>query len=79
MRHCTTYSIHLRMRMGLQLDQAVQQALQDIGKGQGGVIAVDAAGHTVMDFNSSGMFRGRATSGGLREVGIWEETLPWTS
>lgn len=38
---------------------------------EGGVIAVDAAGRIVMDFNSEGMFRGKRTSAGDRRIDIF--------
>ena len=37
----------------------------------GGVIALDTAGHIVMDFNSGGMFRAARDSNGRREVAIY--------
>jgi L-asparaginase / beta-aspartyl-peptidase len=37
----------------------------------GGVIAIDAEGHIVMDFNSVGMFRAARDSAGRREVAIY--------
>ncbi len=37
----------------------------------GGVIALDTAGHIVIDFNSSGMFRAARDSNGRREVAIY--------
>jgi beta-aspartyl-peptidase (threonine type) len=37
----------------------------------GGVIALDTAGHIVMDFNSGGMFRAARDSSGRREVAIY--------
>ena len=40
--------------------------------GEAGVIAVDAAGNLDMNFNSEGMFRGAADSGGRFQIGIWE-------
>jgi beta-aspartyl-peptidase (threonine type) len=39
--------------------------------GNGGVIAIDARGEIVMDFNSEGMFRGARTSAGRRETAIY--------
>jgi beta-aspartyl-peptidase (threonine type) len=36
------------------------------------LIAVDAKGNYAMPFNSSGMFRGVATSTGTFEVKIWK-------
>jgi beta-aspartyl-peptidase (threonine type) len=40
--------------------------------GDGGLIAVDARGALVMEFNTPGMFRGAADSSGRFEVGIWD-------
>lgn len=48
----------------------VQRKLVTMG-GEGGVIAVDARGHWVLDFNSEGMFRGARDSTGRREIGIY--------
>ena len=39
--------------------------------GNGGVIAIDARGEIVMEFNSGGMFRGARTSAGRRETLIY--------
>ncbi len=39
--------------------------------GNGGVIAIDARGDVVLEFNSEGMFRGARTSAGRREVAIY--------
>jgi beta-aspartyl-peptidase (threonine type) len=39
--------------------------------GNGGVIAIDAHGSIVMEFNSEGMFRGLRTSSGRRETAIY--------
>jgi beta-aspartyl-peptidase (threonine type) len=39
--------------------------------GNGGVIAIDAHGAIVMDFNSEGMFRGVRSSAGRRETAIY--------
>jgi beta-aspartyl-peptidase (threonine type) len=39
--------------------------------GNGGVIAIARDGEVVLDFNSTGMFRGARTSGGRREVAIY--------
>ena len=40
--------------------------------GDGGLIAVGASGEIAMVFNSEGMFRGAADSGGRFEVAIWD-------
>jgi len=58
---------------GLPLQQAAQQLLeQNVAKlgGYGGVIAIDAHGHVVMQFTTSGMFRGARDSNGMRVLGI---------
>jgi beta-aspartyl-peptidase (threonine type) len=38
--------------------------------GNGGVIAIDARGNVVLDFNIEGMFRGVRTSYGKNQVAI---------
>jgi beta-aspartyl-peptidase (threonine type) len=48
----------------------VQRKLVSMG-GEGGVIAVDARGALVLEFNSEGMFRGARDSAGRREIGIY--------
>lgn len=62
----------------LSLQQAVHEVmhekLQRTG-GTGGVIALDPAGHMVMDFNSAGMFRGARDSQGKRVVGMYGDDL----
>lgn len=39
--------------------------------GDGGIILVTPEGHALFSFNTSGMYRGRATSGGVNEVAIY--------
>lgn len=48
----------------------VMAEVKELG-GDGGVILVTPEGHTVFSFNTSGMYRGRATSEGLNEVAIF--------
>jgi beta-aspartyl-peptidase (threonine type) len=59
---------------GATLDNAVHellhQILQGLG-GDGGLIAVGADGHIVMDFCSEGMFRGARDSRGRRDIAIY--------
>lgn len=58
---------------GLSLREAVHEIIHNVLQpGDGGVIAVDKNGNYVMDFNTSGMFRGVATSSGVFEVKIWK-------
>ena len=59
---------------GMKLADAVQLVVQEklvaLG-GEGGVIAVDAAGNLALEFNCEGMFRAARTSAGAREVAIY--------
>lgn len=58
---------------GLSLTEAVHEVIHRVLQpGDGGVIAVDKSGNYAMDFNTSGMFRGVATSSGIFEVKIWK-------
>jgi beta-aspartyl-peptidase (threonine type) len=58
---------------GLSLSQAVREVLHEkiraLG-GEGGIIAIDAHGHIVMDFTSQTMFRAARDSSGKHEVTI---------
>jgi beta-aspartyl-peptidase (threonine type) len=49
---------------------AVMQDVADLG-GDGGVILVTPEGHAIFSFNTTGMYRGRATSAGVNEVAIF--------
>jgi isoaspartyl peptidase/L-asparaginase-like protein (Ntn-hydrolase superfamily) len=55
---------------GASLSDAAQAVIDDVRHlgGQGGLIAVDAAGNVAAPFNSQGMKRGIASSSGLRDV-----------
>ncbi|MDY7096693.1 MAG: isoaspartyl peptidase/L-asparaginase [Pseudomonadota bacterium] len=48
----------------------VMAEVKELG-GDGGVIVVTPAGDALYSFNTSGMYRGRATSGGVNEVAIF--------
>ena len=50
----------------------VMAEVKELG-GDGGVIVVAPNGDAVFSFNTSGMYRGRATSGGINEVAIYGE------
>lgn len=58
---------------GMTLTQAAHELLHDkleaMG-GRGGVIAIDARGRIVMEFNTTGMFRGARDSSGMRIVAV---------
>ena len=56
------------------LEAAAREVIHEKIEGMhatGGVIALDAEGHVVMDFNSPGMFRAARDSSGRREVAIF--------
>lgn len=58
---------------GLTLAQAADEMIyKRLQPDDGGLIAVDKDGNYAMPFNSSGMFRGVATSTGTFEVKIWK-------
>ncbi len=58
---------------GLTCDQAAKEVLEHrLKPGDGGVIGVGRDGGIVWEFNTTGMFRGAATSDGRFEVKIWE-------
>ena len=49
---------------------AVMADVAELG-GDGGVILVTPEGHAIFSFNTTGMYRGRATSSGINEVAIF--------
>ncbi len=51
-------------------DEVVQRRLMEIG-GDGGLVALDAAGNIALVFNTEGMYRACRDSGGRNEVGIY--------
>ncbi len=59
---------------GLSLAEACQEVIQTrllkIG-GDGGLIAVDALGNMVLEFNTEGMYRGQKNNQGINEVAIF--------
>ena len=68
-----TYMVHAS-EFGLDAAQAQEEidaVIADVGSlgGDGGVVTRD--GHPLFSMNTSGMYRGRATSDGLREVAIY--------
>jgi len=52
-------------------DSVIHDKLPRIG-GQGGLIAVDAAGHVAMPFNTEGMYRGCMRAGQAPSVAIYD-------
>jgi beta-aspartyl-peptidase (threonine type) len=73
-KHAVAFNINALMAYkGLSLKEAVDTVIDKIlQKDDGGVIAVDKDGNYAMEFNTSGMFRGVATSSGTFEVKIWK-------
>ena len=61
---------------GLSLEEAARIVVQDklapVG-GEGGLIAVDAAGNITLPFNSEGMYRASRVEGGAAMVAIYKE------
>ena len=58
---------------GASLQEAAEEVVHRVlARGDGGVIAVGHDGSIAMVYNSDGMFRGAADSGGRFEVAIWE-------
>ena len=74
-RHGVTRAISARMALaGEGLEAAARALIHDVlAPGDGGVIGVDGGGRIALMFNSEGMYRGAADSGGRFEVGIWDE------
>jgi len=75
-RYAVAYDISALMKYkGLSLNEAanevVMKKLVKAG-GEGGIIAVDKDGNTSMTFNTSGMFRGKVSSGQKPEVFIFK-------
>jgi len=59
-----------RLSMTQTVTDAVMEEVETLG-GDGGVILVTPEGHVLFSFNTSGMYRGRATSDGVNEVAIF--------
>jgi len=55
---------------GLDLPDAAASALARLNEGDGGLIAVDAAGRIAMPFNTTGMYRAAADAAGRRTVAL---------
>ncbi len=64
-------------KLQAEQEQRAQKAADDVMAdvaslgGDGGVILVTPEGHAIFSFNTTGMYRGRATSAGVREVAIF--------
>jgi beta-aspartyl-peptidase (threonine type) len=62
-----------KLTLAQAVNEVIHQKLKATG-GEGGLIAVDTAGNTVMDFNSIGMFRGSRDAHGRREIAMYRDT-----
>ena len=53
----------------------IDAVIADVGSlgGDGGGIVVTREGHPLFSMNTSGMYRGRATSAGMNEVAIYDD------
>ena len=77
-RHGAAHEIAARMRIGGQpLAQAAADVVAElqVAGGDGGLIAVDAAGAVVMPFNCQGMYRGQIGADGVPRAAIYREQL----
>lgn len=76
MRRIVAYDVSAQMQYGNKsLQDAAKCTVANLPPECGGVIAVNAAGDVVMEFNSLGMFRASVSSDGIARVGIWEDML----
>ena len=67
------HAVAAHLRAGLSLDEATALVLADVAAlgGDGGVIAIDAAGHVALPFNTRGMYRGVVDAAGVCRTGIY--------
>jgi beta-aspartyl-peptidase (threonine type) len=76
-RNIVAYDICARMTYtGVSLERAAQQVVMERlveQGGDGGIIAMDAAGNHTMTFNSEGMYRGYVDAQGRTTVAIYRE------
>lgn len=75
-REGVAHEICARMRFtGEGPQQAADTVLANVAAlgGDGGVIVVTPKGEAIFSFNTPGMYRGRATSAGVREVAVFRE------
>lgn len=66
--------VYIRGQLDIETNQGVADGVMAEVKalgGDGGVILVTPDGHALYSFNTSGMYRGRATSEGVSEVAIY--------
>jgi isoaspartyl peptidase/L-asparaginase-like protein (Ntn-hydrolase superfamily) len=77
-RWAAAHEVASRMRYrGEPLERAADAVVAELATvgGDGGLIAVDAAGNVALPFNSSGMYRGRIGPDGVAWTAIYREEL----
>ena len=75
-RYVVAYNICNRVELGASLKDAADTVVNDIlvkAKGEGGVIAIDAAGNIATPFNSEGMYRASIDTNGEMTISIYRE------
>lgn len=75
-RYVVAYNICNRVELGMTLENAADTVVNDIlvkAKGEGGVIAMDAAGNIATPFNSEGMYRASIDTNGEMTISIYRE------
>ena len=75
-RYVVAYNICNRVELGAPLAEAADTVVNDIlvkAKGEGGVIAMDAAGNITTAFNSEGMYRASIDTDGNISISIYRE------
>jgi len=75
-RYVVAYNICNRVELGTPLAEAADTVVNDIlvkAQGEGGVIAMDAAGNIATPFNSEGMYRASINTDGEMTISIYRE------
>jgi len=75
-RYVVAYNICNRVELGIPLAEAADTVVNDIlvkAEGEGGVIAMDAAGNISTPFNSEGMYRASINTDGEMTISIYRE------
>ncbi len=75
-RYVVAYNICNRVELGASLTDAADLVVNDVlvkAKGEGGVIAMDAAGNITTPFNSEGMYRASIDTDGVMTISIYRE------
>lgn len=75
-RYVVAYNICVRVENGTPLAEAADTVVNDVlvkAKGEGGVIAMDAAGNIATPFNSEGMYRAFIDTNGNMKISIYRD------